>query len=223
MRLASLVVLLLLVAPPVSAEVSDKIPTIPNIWGLAIAGFVGSCLALRFTPLWLGIPLAVVVVYPSLGSLLVITDPYVGPAAIHEQGMPYAISAVGGFSLSAVGVLCGVLWRRAAKQRCDINFELQQRESPHGRFLGRVLSTAAMRLQSRWVRRVMLFLFGRYCRIRPLRLSCDPTSTSDSVFTVLEIGCIAYGADHYYAREYNKAAVDLAVATILPLELATSE
>ena len=55
------------------------------------------------------------------------------------------------------------------------------------------------------------------------RLSCDPASTPDAVFTVLEIGCIDYGGNHYYAREYNNAAVDLVVTTLHQPELAASE
>ena len=45
------------------------------------------------------------------------------------------------------------------------------------------------------------------------RLLCSPAAVIDGEFTVLEIGCIAHGADHYYARVYNREAVDLAVAT----------
>ncbi|MCP3994652.1 MAG: hypothetical protein GY722_06235 [bacterium] len=42
-----------------------------------------------------------------------------------------------------------------------------------------------------------------------VQLSCGPQVGSVHEFTVVEVGCIAYGADHFYSRIYNNAALDL--------------
>ena len=97
---------------PALAEVSDKIPTIPSLWlqGLLI-GIVGFVLS----RMWLRVGLALLPVSLILawGAVAIITDPYVGPAAIAEQGAAYAIAVWGSVVIQVALHGCGLLlgWR----------------------------------------------------------------------------------------------------------------
>jgi hypothetical protein len=110
--------LLTAVAFPAAAEVSDKIPSHAALWGVCSVVGVLSLAAGAFRP-WLGIfgiAYALLVLMVSHADL---TDPYVGPAILVEQGQSYALSAYGSpaltFVLSAIGIMVGLRRRRVRK------------------------------------------------------------------------------------------------------------
>ena len=104
--------LLLLVSEPAFAEVSDKMATMSQLWMQGV--IVGSVLLLLiWWSRWfaiLGIPVAM---FFGLASYSTFSDPYVGPAIINEQGIPYIISSYGSSALIFIGVIVGVLLNRA--------------------------------------------------------------------------------------------------------------
>ena len=94
--------------PCAFAEVSDKVPTLPLIWGVAIAsGLI--CLMATYFRRWL----LILVVFPAvwfLGLFLEIHSPDVGPAILVEAGRGYIIHAyLAALSVIALGVLGWIL------------------------------------------------------------------------------------------------------------------
>jgi|GEM_PF-1160479 len=107
-----------LLAPAVaSAEVSDKIPSIGGFWLTSLLLALAT-VALSRLRCWAGLILLPLSVILIAGALDVVRDPYVGPAAIREQGSWYPIAAYGSSILLVLGHLVG-LWvgRRTLRNR----------------------------------------------------------------------------------------------------------
>ena len=105
---ALIVVIATCYLPCAYAEVSDKVPTLPLIWGVAIAsGLI--CLMATYFRRWLLISVAVPAVW-FFGLFLEIHSPDVGPAILVEAGRGYIIHAyLAALSVIALGVLGWIL------------------------------------------------------------------------------------------------------------------
>ena len=105
---ALIVVIAIVYLPCAYAEVSDKVATLPLIWGVAIAsGLI--CLMATYFRRWLLISVAVPAVW-FLGLFLEIHSPDVGPAILIEAGRGYIIQAyLAALSVFALGVLGWIL------------------------------------------------------------------------------------------------------------------
>lgn len=100
--------------PSACAEVIDKVPTLPFIWGVAMAsGLV--CLVATYFRRWL----LVLVVLPGawfFNLFLEIYSPDVGPALLAEAGRSYMIQAyLAALAVIALGALGWIL--NASKRR----------------------------------------------------------------------------------------------------------
>ncbi len=107
--LRSILVLLLIAIIPASAlaEVSDKAPTIPRHWVIAIP-IAAVLFAAGSHRWWLGALLAVVPIFILLGSIDMTFDQYVGPALWREQGWPYFASLWSSDLLMLGALLLGI-------------------------------------------------------------------------------------------------------------------
>ncbi|GGY59375.1 hypothetical protein GCM10011297_34910 [Bacterioplanes sanyensis] len=101
------------------AEVSDKIASQPSLW--VSGALLSSILAvsIRWSS-WLnlaGLPLVALLFYSAWNTL---NQPYIGPAIIEEQGLPYVFALYGSAVLTGLGLLLGnylnKLKRRNAQQ-----------------------------------------------------------------------------------------------------------
>ncbi len=105
-----------LLPPPALAEVSDKIETIPEHWAmgllLGLLGFV----AWRWRK-WAGIVFLLVSLPFATVGIAIIADSHVGPAALSEQGWPYAAAAIGRLVLAWAGLAAGALLHRRLARR----------------------------------------------------------------------------------------------------------
>ena len=102
------------IAEPASAEVSDKIVSVPTMctWILAtsIAGFLvwrwGGLVAFLVTPF---------LFFPGLAFLSEVYDPHVGPAIWQEQGFAYVLTAHGAPVFVTLSAFLGRRSRARAK------------------------------------------------------------------------------------------------------------
>ncbi|HJX31545.1 MAG TPA: hypothetical protein VJ624_06805 [Thermodesulfobacteriota bacterium] len=100
------------------AETSDKMSTITRIWieGLII-GWVGFFAAMfRFGS---GILYSLTTVFFCIGTYGLISDPYVGPAVIAEQGTAYIPSVYGSILLMLVPLIGGFYLRTRHNQEVE--------------------------------------------------------------------------------------------------------
>ncbi|WP_133406889.1 hypothetical protein [Parashewanella tropica] len=99
------IILLLVIAFDVSAEVSDKMPTITELWlhGVIFGIPTYLLIAWRKKFLILGILLTC---FFATSSYETLNDPHVGVAVINEQGTPYIFAS---YSASVIIALCSVL------------------------------------------------------------------------------------------------------------------
>jgi hypothetical protein len=108
---------IILLAMPVAAhaEVSDKMATIPQLWmqGIIIAVVL---LALVRWSVWFSILAFAVISFFGAATYDTFADPYVGPAILNEQGIPYVASSYGSVLLMFVGWLVGI-WFNRRKQK----------------------------------------------------------------------------------------------------------
>lgn len=106
-------VALLLLAMPASAEVSDKILSIPGMWLQAVLIGGVAILAGRFR-WWLGLPFMILPIVVALSTFGLRHSPDLGPAIISEQGEPYFLNFYASALLAALMVGAGVWmgWRR---------------------------------------------------------------------------------------------------------------
>ncbi len=111
-QIGPLLIATLLLALPraAAAEVSDKVASIPSIWLWALLGALAGFAAWRWR-LWLGAVLSPVLFFPTLGAVLTVTDPYVGPAIRNEQGFSYVGSAFGSAALVLIAFATGAVLR----------------------------------------------------------------------------------------------------------------
>ncbi|AQW30100.1 hypothetical protein ACEQ38_15940 [Ralstonia syzygii subsp. celebesensis] len=102
---------LLLVSGPAYAEVSDKVPSIHELWlaGLAAGVVCAAAGWFRHRLLWVLLPLAALF-FVSL--LLEIHAPDVGAALYREQGAAYYAQAYLAFGLVLLGGWIGWRWNR---------------------------------------------------------------------------------------------------------------
>ena len=97
--------------PCVYAEVIDKVPTLPFIWGVAMASGI-VCLVATYFRRWL----LILIVLPGVwffNLFLEIYSPDVGPALLIEAGPNYLVHAyLAAFAVIALGVLGWILKTR---------------------------------------------------------------------------------------------------------------
>ncbi|MFT3734522.1 MAG: hypothetical protein QM776_05815 [Rhodocyclaceae bacterium] len=91
------------------AEVSDKAPSVAKLWLMpialcALAVFIG-----RARKRWAIILLTVICLALAYSTYDLVSDPYVGPALLAEQGTMYIGSAYCGAIVSLTGCLIGAL------------------------------------------------------------------------------------------------------------------
>jgi len=102
-------IIILIVSLPSYAEVSDKMPTITDLWskGVVIGLIAISCSFIRW---WAPLMFIPVTLFFSIASIGTITDPNVGPAILNEQGNIYGVSAIGA---AAMIIVCQAfsIWR----------------------------------------------------------------------------------------------------------------
>lgn len=93
------------------AEVSDKIPSLPQIWGIAGVAALALLLAMRFKPRmsWLILPL-LGLWFTTL--LLEVHSADVGPAIVSEQGIGYVVQVYLAAGLAVVAGWIGWRWRK---------------------------------------------------------------------------------------------------------------
>lgn len=115
-RTQGTIALATLLAPGLAvAEVSDKIPSLLEIWGVAgLAAFV-LLLAARFRPSVL-LPTLLLATMWFMALLVEIHAPDVGPVILREQGLVYVMQAYAAGALIVGGGLVGWTWRRRAMQ-----------------------------------------------------------------------------------------------------------
>jgi hypothetical protein len=90
---------------PVTAEVSDKIVSIPTMWLWILAGSVAGFVA--WARGWrVGVLVTPVTLLPSLVFLSEVLDPHVGRAIWREQGLAYVATA---FAAPAAVILSAIL------------------------------------------------------------------------------------------------------------------
>jgi hypothetical protein len=103
------------------AEVSDKMPSITRIWVQgAIVGGIGFLLACY--RIWAGLIFGLVTVFFCIGTYDLISDPYVGPAIIAEQGKPYLFAVYGSIIMMSVSLIIGlyIRFRRPTKKPMNL-------------------------------------------------------------------------------------------------------
>jgi len=111
----TLAVLLLLAPPAAVAEVSDKVPSLGEIWGIATVAAMALLLAARYRPWLLAVALPIALLW--FGALLAeIHSADVGPALVREQGVQFVVWAdlVGALMMAAC--VAGWVWRRRARR-----------------------------------------------------------------------------------------------------------
>ena len=104
---------LLLLTPPVFAEVSDKVLSIPGMYLQAVL-IGGIAILAGWFRWWLGLPFMILPIVIALSTFERRLNPEVGPEIIKEQGLTYFhnfyASALLAALLIAVGMWMG--WRR---------------------------------------------------------------------------------------------------------------
>ena len=105
--------LLILSSPAAYAEVSDKIPSVLELWTQGVVLGLFALFLARWN-VWaavVGLLIGSLLIY---GSYELLADPFVGPAATREQGEIYRLHSYGSavlvILLSFVGAVLG--WRR---------------------------------------------------------------------------------------------------------------
>ena len=89
-------ILLALMTMPVAvhAEVSDKMATIPQLRMQGIIVAVVLLAMVRWSA-WFSILAFAVIAFFGAATYETFADPYVGPAILNEQGIPYVVSSYG--------------------------------------------------------------------------------------------------------------------------------
>jgi len=90
----------------VFAEVSDKVPSIQQLWLQGIMVALVLSILVRFS-YWFFIVAALIVIFFGITSYETIADPYVGPAILKEQGTAYVVALFGSVVLMILGILAG--------------------------------------------------------------------------------------------------------------------
>ena len=107
MHRAIAVSLAMVLIPEAHAEVSDKMPTIAELW---IQGaIIGAALffAARWK-VWLAVISLTVAVLLAYGAYDLVNDPYIGPAIRAEQGARYVAAAYGSGIIPVGAVILGL-------------------------------------------------------------------------------------------------------------------
>ena len=115
LKIKALTLILLLNSTSTIAEVSDKAPSVSQIWSAGILGAVIIMLLVRWSQNFVPIVLVVIgMVSYSMHEL--IFDPFVEKAILVEQGEEYFVSVYGSIGVTILGLLAGsVLNRRKNK------------------------------------------------------------------------------------------------------------
>lgn len=118
-RLARLSIAIAIAAWSVAAaaEVSDKLPTIHDLWTQAlVVGLIGLVISsVHFTTGMLALSFSLLL---GWASVAILTDPFVGPSVIAEQGQPYVTAVLGSVAcqLAMHGVGLGIGWWRKKRR-----------------------------------------------------------------------------------------------------------
>lgn len=115
-------VVLLLFAAPVSAEVSEKMLSVPGMWVQAVLIGCVAILVGRFR-WWLGLPFMVLPIVIALSTFGLRHTSGLGPDIIKEQGESYFLNFYASALLAAVLVGMGIWigWRRRRRLSEDID------------------------------------------------------------------------------------------------------
>ena len=97
---------LLLTPITAQAEVSDKVPSVFELWGFASIAAVVLALTIQRYRAAILAGVVVFIVYCFV-ILELVTDPFVGPAVIEEQGNSYLVASYGSIALIGLGVVAG--------------------------------------------------------------------------------------------------------------------
>lgn len=90
------------------AEVSDKMPSITRLWGEGFIVALFGYLSARYR-IWTGILFGLFSLFFCFGTYSLLSDPYVGPAIIAEQGNPYLFTVYGSIILMLTSLVAGFL------------------------------------------------------------------------------------------------------------------
>jgi hypothetical protein len=110
-RINAIIFFLIIFLPELAfAEVSDKVPSISNLWIMGFSlGIIGFFLS-RYR-IWAGILIGLVSIFFCLAYYDVISDPFVGPAIRNEQGNLYIFSVYGSIVLMLSPLFTGFVIR----------------------------------------------------------------------------------------------------------------
>ena len=106
----------MMAATPAIAEVGDKVPSIPLLWGSALAMTVVAFALTRIRPWW-GLIVLPLGLLQAVAWHREIWSPDVGPAIVRELGSGYIVTSYLAFALGFMGPVMAVLWARRAERR----------------------------------------------------------------------------------------------------------
>ena len=101
------VIVLLLLSQTAAAEVSDKLPSLEQLWATGALVGAAALVAGSYRPLF-GILLYCLALVVAYGAHQTLVDPYVGPAALAEQGDAYWWASYGSSFIMFFGAAIGV-------------------------------------------------------------------------------------------------------------------
>ncbi|MDH5408132.1 MAG: hypothetical protein OEZ33_12055 [Gammaproteobacteria bacterium] len=101
-------ILLLFLSTPAYAEVSDKMPSMYQLWLYSAIGFIVILFLVRWS-LWFIVLAVLSALFFGTASYETFADPYIGPAIIKEQGLPYIVSSYSMCIFIIIGTITGSL------------------------------------------------------------------------------------------------------------------
>ena len=108
---------LIFIVPEIAfAEVSDKVPSILGLWVVGVGvGFLGFFSA-KYR-IWAGAIVGVVSIFLCISHYRVISDPFVGPAIVKEQGNLYILSIYGSMVMLIAPLIAGFLFNHSKHRK----------------------------------------------------------------------------------------------------------
>lgn len=101
------------------AEVSDKAPSVTELWLAPLALCAFALLAGWVRKRWFVFLLSGVCLALAYGTYDLVSDPYIGPALVTEQGSIYIGSAYGNVLVSLLGCAIGILLAFRRRQKTN--------------------------------------------------------------------------------------------------------
>ena len=106
----------LMAATPACAEIGDKVPSPPLLWGSALAMAAVAFALTRIRP-WLGLMVLPLGLLQAVAGHMELTSADVGPAIVRELGSSYVVTSYFAYALGLMGPVITVLWARRAARR----------------------------------------------------------------------------------------------------------